>query len=165
MGRPCRVCNHERAAEIGRDLLHGVSYRAIAKQYGVAIAGLSRHVAEHIQGPLRRIIQAEASLTEDAQTVQPTLLEMRRLNQRSLRILAIAEESKDHDVALRAIAECRRNLELISKLTGELDPHAMGEAGGQGLVVNVVYTSSTKSVVGASKPVLLSQPASRNPFT
>jgi hypothetical protein len=51
--------------------------------------------------------------------VQPTLLEMRRLNQRSLRILAIAEESKDHDVALRAISECRRNLELISKLTGE----------------------------------------------
>jgi hypothetical protein len=90
MGRPCRVCNHERAADIGRDLLHGVSYRAIAKQYGVAIAGLSRHVAEHIQGPLRRIIQAEANLTQDAQTVQPTLLEMRRLNQRSLRILAIA---------------------------------------------------------------------------
>ena len=110
---------------------------AIAKQYGVAIAGLSRHVAEHIQGPLRRIIQAEASLTEDAQTVQPTLLEMRRLNQRSLRILAIAEESQDHDVALRAIAECRRHLELISKLTGELDPHAASEGGGQGLVVNV----------------------------
>ena len=41
MGRPCRVCNHERAADIGRDLLHGVSYRAIAKQYGVAIAGFS----------------------------------------------------------------------------------------------------------------------------
>jgi len=59
-------------------------------------------VAEHIQAPLRRIIQAEANLTEDAQTVQPTLLEMRRLNQRSLRILAIAEESKDHDAALGA---------------------------------------------------------------
>jgi hypothetical protein len=24
MGRPCRVCNHERSAEIGRDLLHGL---------------------------------------------------------------------------------------------------------------------------------------------
>ena len=159
MGRPCRVCNHERSAEIGRDLLHGVSYRAIAKQYGVAIAGLSRHVAEHIQGPLRRIIQAEASLTEDAQTVQPTLLEMRRLNQRSLRILAIAEESKDHDAALGAIRECRRNLELIARLSGELEPHAAGEAGGQGLVVNIVYTTSTKSVVDASKPVLEATPA------
>jgi hypothetical protein len=41
MGRPCRVCNHECAADIGRDLLHRVSYRAIAKQYGVAIAGFS----------------------------------------------------------------------------------------------------------------------------
>jgi hypothetical protein len=92
-------------------------------------------------------------LTEDAQTVQPTLLEMRRLNQRSLRILAIAEESKDHDVALRAICECRRNLELISRLTGELDPHAAGEAGGQGLVVNVVYIS-TKPVADARRPGL-----------
>jgi hypothetical protein len=58
-----------------------------------------------------------------------------------------------HDVALRAIAECRRNLELISKLSGELDPHVAGEGGGQGLVVNVVY-ASTKPVVDASKPVL-----------
>jgi hypothetical protein len=32
MGRLCRVCSHERSAEIGRDLLHGVSYRAIAKR-------------------------------------------------------------------------------------------------------------------------------------
>jgi hypothetical protein len=112
---------------------------------------------------LRRIIQAEASLTKDAQTVQPTLLEMRRLNQRSLRILAIAEASKDHDVALRAIAECRRNLELISKLTGELDPHAAGEAGGQGLVVNILYASSTKSAVDASKPVLEAAPALPEP--
>jgi hypothetical protein len=139
-------------------LLHGVSYRAIAKQYGVAIAGLSRHVAEHIQGPLRRIIQAEASLTQDAQTVQPTLLEMRRLNQRYLRILAIAEDSKDHDAALGAIRECRRNLELIARLSGELDPHAMGEAGGQGLVVKVVYTSSTKSVVADAPKVLEAMP-------
>jgi hypothetical protein len=92
-------------------------------------------------------------LTEDAQTVQPTLLEMRRLNQRSLRILAIAEESKDHDVALRAISECRRNLELISKLTGELDPHVAGEGGGQGLIVQVNYVS-TKPIVDASKPAL-----------
>ena len=96
---------------------------------------------------------SRSDLTQDAQTVQPTLLEMRRLNRRSLRILAIAEESKDHDVALRAIAECRRNLELISKLTRELDPHAIGEAGGQGLVGNVVY-SITKPIVEASKPVL-----------
>jgi len=143
-------------------LLHGVSYRAIAKQYGVAIAGLSRHVAEHIQGPLRRIIQAEASLTQDTQAVQPTLLEMRRLNQRSLRILAIAEESKDHDVALRAIAECRRNLELISKLTGELDPHAAGEAAGRGLVVQVNYVSTTP-IVDANKPVLEAAPALPEP--
>ena len=101
-------------------------------------------------------------MAQDAQTVQPTLLEMRRLNQPSLRILAIAEASKDHDVALRAICECRRNLELISRLTGELDPHAAGEAAGQGLIVQVNYVS-TKSIVDANKPVLEAAPALPEP--
>jgi hypothetical protein len=90
-------------------------------------------------------------LAQDAQTVQPTLLEMRRLNQRSLRILAIAEASKDHDVALRAICECRRNLELISRLTGELDPHAASEGVGQGLIVQVNYVSTKPTVARASR--------------
>ena len=62
-------------------------------------------------------------------------------------------------MALHAVRECRRNLELIAKLTGELDPHVAGEGGGQGLVVNVVYTSSTKTVVDQSKPVLEAAPA------
>jgi len=56
---------------------------------------------------------------------------MRKLNTRSLKILKAAEEAKDHTVALHAVRECRRNLELIAKLTGELDPQAAGKAGGQ----------------------------------
>jgi hypothetical protein len=166
LGRPCSVCAHERAADISRDLVHGVSYRAIGRQYGVALGCLSRHVAEHIQAPLRRIIQAETNLLQDAQTVEPTLREMRRLNQRALRILALAEHAQDHDTALHAIAECRRNLELIARLTGELDPQAAGEGSSQGLIVNVVYQSATKPLVGEAPKVIdaapLPEPASSN---
>jgi hypothetical protein len=61
------------------------------------------------------------------------------------------------------IRECRRNFELIARLSGELEPHAAGEAGCQGLVVNVVYTSRTNSAVGASKPVLEAAPALLEP--
>ena len=41
-----------------------------------------------------------------------------------MRILTSAEDAKDHTVALHAVRECWRNLELIAKLTGELDPRA-----------------------------------------
>jgi hypothetical protein len=60
----------------------------------------------------------------NAALVAPSLLEMRRLNERTLRILSLAEVSKDYDTALRAISESRRNVELISRLTGELDPRS-----------------------------------------
>jgi len=75
MGRPCRVCNHERAADIGRDLLHGVSYRAIAKQYGVAIAGLSRHVVTSTEAapgmapPLKRLPPSRPKTRETLQVL------------------------------------------------------------------------------------------------
>jgi hypothetical protein len=75
---------------------------------------------------------------------------MRRLNQRSLKILKAAEEAKDHTVALHAVRECRRNLELIAKLTGELDPRAAGEETGGSLNVTVVYAE--KAAVQVSLP-------------
>jgi hypothetical protein len=48
---------------------------------------------------------------------------------------------------LGAIRECRRNLELIARLSGELEPHAAGEGGGHGLIVQVNYVS-TKPIAG-----------------
>jgi hypothetical protein len=56
-----------------------------------------------------------------------------------LRILQQAEDAKDHATALAAIRECRRNLELIAKLTGELDQRAAGETPGAPVTINVLY--------------------------
>ena len=66
-----------------------------------------------------------------------------------MRILTSAEDAKDHTVALHAVRECWRNLELIAKLTGELDPRAAGETGGA-LNVTVVYAE--KAAVQVSPP-------------
>jgi hypothetical protein len=53
---------------------------------------------------------------------QSVLDSIRRLNVRTLRVLAEAEdgETRDPNVALAAIREARHNLTLIGKLTGEL---------------------------------------------
>jgi hypothetical protein len=79
----------------------------------------------------------------------PVLEEMRKLNFRALRILYSAEATRDHTTALHAIRECRRNLELIAKLTGELDPRAAGEIPGAPLTVIVQYVEKQAIVAGA----------------
>ena len=118
-GRPCSVCSHPEARAISADLFAGMSYRSIQKKFGVTPAAVCAHLREHVAAPLRRLCEAERRLADDAALVAPSLLEMRKLNERTLRILSLAEISKDYDTALRAIAESRRNVELISRLTAE----------------------------------------------
>lgn len=76
------------------------------------------------------------------------------MNALSLRILKAAEDAKDHSVALCAVRECRRNLELIAKLTGELDPRSPGEASNGALQVTVVYADKAAVQVGSSETPL-----------
>jgi hypothetical protein len=71
---------------------------------------------------------------------------MRKLNTRALRILQDAEKTKDPAMALSAIRECRRNLELIAKLTGELDPRAAGETPGGSLQVTINYVQKQNNL-------------------
>jgi hypothetical protein len=133
----CSVCTHPQTREISTDLFSGMSYRAIQKRYGVKPTALCVHLREHVAAPLRRLCEAERRLADDAALVAPSLLEMRKLNERTLRILSLAEVSKDYDIALRAIGESRRNMELISRLTGELDPQSVAEDGK--LEVRITY--------------------------
>jgi hypothetical protein len=116
-----------------------VSYRTIERKYSVSRSAIDRHVTHHVTKAFRQLAAAEQTLAESATIAEPVLGEMRKLNTRALRILADAEAAKDHPTALQAIRECRRNLELIAKLTGELDPRAAGETPGGGLTVVVQY--------------------------
>ena len=146
-GRPCSVCSHPEARAISADLFAGMSYRSIQKKFGVTPAAVCAHLREHVAAPLRRLCEAERRLADDAALVAPSLLEMRKLNERTLRILSLAEISKDYDVALRAIAESRRNVELISRLSGELDQNI--PAGDARIQIEIIKV----------EPMLLPKPA------
>lgn len=162
MGK-CSLCSHAESAKITADLFGGITYREIARRYNVTIAAISLHLKNHVAGPIQRIAEAERQLREAAALIQPTLNEMRKLNARALRILAIAEASKDHETALKAIHQCRLNLELISKLTGELDPKAAADnAGPVQIVVNYrerPLPAWQQPAVDPAKPVIDALPA------
>jgi hypothetical protein len=168
VARPCPLCQGSQRDDIARDLLT-LSYRQIAHRYHLRLATVSDHVNQHLSPSLQRVIQSEHDLTSDALTVQPVLQQLEKLNRRILRILAISESEKDWPTALGAVRECRKTLEVLGKITGEIPmgPVAVGETNGQApLTVNVIYASSTKPIVDATKPVLeaapLPEPASSN---
>lgn len=137
-GQTCTLCTHPKLAAITEELMRRTPYRTIQKQYGVSKSAIDRHVTQHVSKAFRQLATAE-KLTDAAIIIEPVLGEMRKLNARALRILADAEAAKDRPTSLHAIRECRRNLELIARLTGELDPRSAGETPGGAVSINIVY--------------------------
>jgi hypothetical protein len=135
-GRRCTVCDHPRLREITSELMARRSYRQIQSKFKISKSALDRHVARHIPQALRKLT---AELTTAAEVGESVLTQMGKLNARALRILEQAEAAEDRGIALQAIRECRRNLELIARLTGELAPGAVTGAAAGPLQVTVQY--------------------------
>jgi hypothetical protein len=131
------VCRHPRLNQITTDLAAGMSQNAVAKKYGFTQPVVWHHAREHMGAAL-----LEHNLS------QPVLEQIRRLNQRTLRILAESESGKyrDPSIALQAIRESRHNCELIAKLTGELKSPEKAEP----TRVEIVYVD--KQLIAPSLP-------------
>jgi hypothetical protein len=123
MARACESCRHPERDELNRALVTGRSYREVAARYGLSLAGVARHRANHLPEAL---LQAERRRNSDG-----IADEVRGLVDRVLAILDRAEESGDDKIALRAIAEARPTLELLGRLSGDIagaEARAVGEA-------------------------------------
>jgi hypothetical protein len=137
-------------------------YRTIERRYSVSRSAIDRHVNQHVSKAFRQLAAAE-KLTDAATVAEPVLSQMRDLNARALRILFDAEGAQDRPTALHAIRECRRNLELIAKLTGELDPRAAGETAGSPVTVTIQYVDRQMVVNGTPAPTALPEAQESNP--
>lgn len=116
MPRRCTICTHPERAEIDSCLVRGEPFRRIAAERGVTEQSVRRHRADHLPESL---VKAEEAREVD---VANTLLhEVRELQVRALGILTKAEEAGDLRAATGAIREARSTIELLAKLTGELD--------------------------------------------
>ena len=116
MPRLCTICQHEARAAIEAALVgNGSSFRDIAGQYAVSKSALQRHKAEHLPPKLTKAKQAE-----EVAEATGLLRQIRTLQAVTLRILRDAEADGERRTALKAVAEARRNIELLGKLAGEL---------------------------------------------
>lgn len=116
MPRTCTICTHADRQAIDRALVEGQSFRTIAHQWGVSLDALKRHKRDHLPPSLAKAHQAAQIAHGD-----DLLSRIEELQRKTLIILAEAEANGDHALALKAIAEARRNLELLAELTHELN--------------------------------------------
>ena len=117
MPRTCTVCSHPERREIDRTLVsRSASYRDIAGQYSVSKTAVSRHTKEHLPDLL-----AKAYAAEEVTRADELLMDVRRLQARTLRALLWAEGAADWTTMLRAVREARENVRLLGELRGKLD--------------------------------------------
>ncbi len=115
MPRTCSVCGHEKRAEINEALLADEPYRHIASRFGTSTGALQRHRADHL--PVHLVKAQDAAEVAHADNL---LEQVKSLQARALTILGKAEQAGDLRTALTGVREARACLELLAKLSGEL---------------------------------------------
>jgi hypothetical protein len=113
----CSVCKHPKRAEIDRLLLSGEgTNRSIAKDYGLNHNAVQRHRSRHIAPALvkakehREIIEANSVMGD-----------VQMLRTRAIALLDQAESEGDVKLACTALREVRGIIELLAKVSGELE--------------------------------------------
>lgn len=111
--KPCSICSHPQRELIDKLLVNGSTLKEIEDAYGLSKSAISRHRAEHISitspavGMKPEIIASSDSLLDQLQDI----------HQRTLSILASAEQSGREETALKAIGRATANIELMAKIS------------------------------------------------
>ena len=113
MPRTCSICSHEHRDAMEDAFIAGQAKRRIASQYGVTERAVRYHMREHLPALLALARDAERAARADS------LLD--RLEALQSQTLAILDAPEDQRTALAAVAQARRNLELIAEITEQLD--------------------------------------------
>jgi hypothetical protein len=130
MPRACTVCNHASREEIEKALLSGGSFRNVAKRFGTSVTALFRHKSDHLPTSLVKAKEAEDIARADSVLgdIRNQIAQITSLYQAAEGILEEAKKSSDLPTALKAIRELsnlhrenRATLELIAKITGEME--------------------------------------------
>lgn len=118
MGNTCSICRRGDVAAIDEVIVGGQSLRNIAQQFGLPDhTALYRHrEAGHIPSALVALQQAETS-----ERALSLLENVQQLQREAMAILESAKQAGKLTTALAAIGQASKQLELIGKLTGELD--------------------------------------------
>jgi hypothetical protein len=128
-GRPgpgnCQVCRHDKRHQIDLGLICGVPRPTLAQRFGVTVDSLYRHQNHVTRSQAAAILQAvepsqidlEALTRSESEGLLANLVTMRA------RLATIAQQAMEDglpQVAIRAEAATLANLELVSRLLGQL---------------------------------------------
>jgi len=109
------VCDHPERHSIDEVLVTGAPYRSVAKRFALSESAVYRHKTDHLPAHLLK-----AREVEEVAQADDLLEQVRNLQSHALDILERAEKAGDLRTALAAISQARGNLELLAKLSGEL---------------------------------------------
>jgi hypothetical protein len=131
----CRACRHPNRDAIDRELVSGVPLRDIVASSGLSLGGLVRH-KDHVREMIKERLPAER-----AEHGSVLLDRVGKLADRAEALLAVAESKSNVTGATSALNACVRVLELIAKLTGELQPANTG-----GIHLSLTKVSNTTTI-------------------
>jgi hypothetical protein len=144
--RTCSICSHEHRDAMEDAFIAGQAKRRIASQHGVTERAVRYHMREHLPALLALARDAERAARAD------TLLD--RMEALQSQTLAILDAPEDQRTALAAIAQARRNLELIAEVTRELDR--------AGTIINLALNPEWLEIRGVIIAALEPHPAARD---
>ena len=153
--RPCTVCASSEAKNIATALLAGASVREVASRYGFTKSTIARHQRLHVtprRTPAEIAAPARLQAIEDHAMEMSVLRAVHDLQVRTLKLLDQAEQASDRPNAARLIGEARRNLELVGRLTGELDGPTAPVSGDIRVTIN--YIDKAIAVQSPTPPML-----------
>src|SRR5215510_6068951 len=116
MPRICTICTHSDRNKIDQQLVEGIAFPAIAALFRVSADALGRHKANHLPAQL-----AEARGAEIASQADDLLSKIANLEVDAQSIYEQAKRKGDLKMALAAVRELTRVIELLAKIKGELD--------------------------------------------
>ncbi len=116
MPRVCTVCSHEEAFAINEALVRRQPYLAIARSYGVSRDALRNHLREHLPSLLSKAQEAQEIADAD-----DLLSAVKGLKSRVEVALDKVEAAEEYDSFWRGARELRGCLELMGRITKELD--------------------------------------------
>lgn len=148
MPRTCTVCSNEQREALDAALVMGTAYRELSSRYGVSISALSRHRRDHVSAAL-----AKVTAEREVAGAESALDRIETLYRRALLVLDTAEGEGRASLSLAAIKELRGLVELLARLSGELDERA------QVAVINVQSSQEWHEIRAALSQALGPYPA------
>lgn len=114
----CSICHHAQRAEIDKAIVAGAPTRSIEKQFGVSDTAVFRHKTNHL---VEQLASVQAKQAADLETDGADLIaDLNRLHAETMEVLDRAKAESDHKLTLAAVAEARKNLELMGKLQARM---------------------------------------------